>query len=166
MNAVWQLVGILLLVGFIGAYFWWIIAILAVVAFAWMAQRAFCEIDAEEAAEARRQAAVARAGRPAAPVGATGRRQRRLWPGRRRTHAQHSLGRSPDTSGLAHPRWTVKHAAPIRQRRPIGHGTALATPSQMPPTRAGDGADQHSARPQLVSARAICRREHHPLPGR
>jgi hypothetical protein len=51
---------VLLLDGFIGAYFWWIVAIAAVAAFVWMAQRAFREIDAAEAAEARRQAAVAK----------------------------------------------------------------------------------------------------------
>ena len=50
----------LLLVGFVGAYFWWIVAILAGVAFVWMAQRAFREIAAAEAAEARRQLAVAK----------------------------------------------------------------------------------------------------------
>ena len=60
MRTLAQFIGVLLLVGFIGAYFWWIIAIAAVVALAWMAQRAFREIDAAEAAEARRQAAVAK----------------------------------------------------------------------------------------------------------
>jgi hypothetical protein len=55
-----QFIGVLLLIGFVGAYFWWIAAILAVVALVWMAQRAFREIEAEEAAEARRQAAVAK----------------------------------------------------------------------------------------------------------
>jgi nitrate/nitrite transporter NarK len=64
---VWQLVGVLLLIGFVGAYFWWIAAIAAVVALAWMARAAFRSIEATEAedaqraqAEARRQAAVAR----------------------------------------------------------------------------------------------------------
>jgi fatty acid desaturase len=58
---VWQLVGVLLLiVGFVGAYFWWIVAIAAVAALVWMAQRAFREIEAEEAAEARRAQAEAR----------------------------------------------------------------------------------------------------------
>jgi lysylphosphatidylglycerol synthetase-like protein (DUF2156 family) len=62
MRTLGQLIGVLLVVGFIGAYFWWIVAVLAVVALAWMAQRAFREIEAGEAAEARRQAAlVARA---------------------------------------------------------------------------------------------------------
>ena len=56
MRTLGQFIGVLLLVGFIGAYFWWIVAILAVVAFAWMAQRAFREM---EAAEARRRAAMA-----------------------------------------------------------------------------------------------------------
>ena len=54
-----EFVGMCLLVGFVGAYFWWIIAILAVVALVWMAQRAFREIEAEEAADARRRAAMA-----------------------------------------------------------------------------------------------------------
>jgi lysylphosphatidylglycerol synthetase-like protein (DUF2156 family) len=60
MRTLGQFVAVLLLVGFVGAYFWWILAVFAVVAFAWMAQRAFREIDAAEAAEARRQAAVAK----------------------------------------------------------------------------------------------------------
>jgi hypothetical protein len=55
-----QFVAVLLIIGFIGAYFWWIIAIAAVAALVWMAQRAFREIDAEEAAEARRLAEVAK----------------------------------------------------------------------------------------------------------
>jgi hypothetical protein len=59
-RVVWQLAGVLLLIGFVGAYFWWIIAIAAVAALVWMAQRAFHEIAAAEAAEARRQAAVAK----------------------------------------------------------------------------------------------------------
>jgi lysylphosphatidylglycerol synthetase-like protein (DUF2156 family) len=64
MRTLGQFIGVLLLVGFIGAYFWWIVAILAVVAFAWMAQRAFREIEAEEVAEARRrQALIARCDR-------------------------------------------------------------------------------------------------------
>jgi hypothetical protein len=60
MRTMGQFIGILLLVGFVGAYFWWIAAIAAVAALVWMAQRAFREIAAAEAAEARRQAAVAR----------------------------------------------------------------------------------------------------------
>jgi hypothetical protein len=57
---VWQLVGILLLIGFVGAYFWWSVAAVAGAALIWGAQLAFREIRAEEVAEARRQAAVAR----------------------------------------------------------------------------------------------------------
>ena len=57
---VWQLVGVLLLVGFIGAYFWWIVALAAVGALIWGLQLAFRGIRAEEVAEAHRQAAVAR----------------------------------------------------------------------------------------------------------
>jgi hypothetical protein len=55
-----QFIGVLLLVGFVGAYFWWIIAILAVAALVWLARFAFREIAAQEIAEARRQAAVAK----------------------------------------------------------------------------------------------------------
>jgi hypothetical protein len=60
MRTVGQFIGVLLLVGIVGAYFWWIAAIAAVAALIWMAQRAFREIAAAEAAEARRQAAVAK----------------------------------------------------------------------------------------------------------
>jgi hypothetical protein len=59
MRTLGQFIGVLLLVGFVGAYFWWIAAIAAVVAFAWMAQRAFREIETAEAAAARRRAAMA-----------------------------------------------------------------------------------------------------------
>jgi lysylphosphatidylglycerol synthetase-like protein (DUF2156 family) len=58
MRTLAQFIGVLLLVGFIGAYFWWILAILAVVALVWMAQRAFRDIEPAEVAEARRRAAV------------------------------------------------------------------------------------------------------------
>jgi hypothetical protein len=58
MRTVGQFIGVLLLVGFVGAYFWWIAAALAVAALVWMAQRAFREISVMEAAAARRQAAV------------------------------------------------------------------------------------------------------------
>jgi lysylphosphatidylglycerol synthetase-like protein (DUF2156 family) len=60
MRTLAQFIGVLLFIGFIGAYFWWIIAVAAVAALAWMAQRAFREIAAAEAAEARRLAAVAK----------------------------------------------------------------------------------------------------------
>jgi hypothetical protein len=60
MRTLGQFVAVLLLVGFVGAYFWWIVAIAAVAALVWMAQRAFREISEMETAEARRQAAVAR----------------------------------------------------------------------------------------------------------
>jgi fatty acid desaturase len=63
----WQFVGVLLLIRFVGAYFWWIAAIAAVAALVWIARHAFRSIDAIEAedaqraqAEARRRAAVAR----------------------------------------------------------------------------------------------------------
>jgi uncharacterized membrane protein len=67
MRTLGQFVGILLLIGFVCAYFWWIVVIAAVAALAWMAVRAFRSIEAIEAedarrarAEARRRAAVAR----------------------------------------------------------------------------------------------------------
>ena len=63
----WQFVGVLLLVGFVGAYFWWIVAIAAVAALIWMARQAFRSIQAIEAedaqraqGDARRRAAMAR----------------------------------------------------------------------------------------------------------
>jgi hypothetical protein len=58
MRIVGQFVAVLLVVGFIGAYFWWIFTIVAAFALAWGAQRAFREISEMEAAEARRQAAM------------------------------------------------------------------------------------------------------------
>jgi hypothetical protein len=67
MRTLGQFVGVLLLIGFIGAYFWWIAAIAAVAALVWIARQAFRSIEAIEAedalraqAEARRRAAVAR----------------------------------------------------------------------------------------------------------
>jgi hypothetical protein len=59
MRTLAQFIGVLLLIGFVGAYFWWIAAIAAVAALVWMARRAFREIEAGEVAEARRLAAVA-----------------------------------------------------------------------------------------------------------
>ena len=53
-------IGILLLIGFVGAYFWWVVGIAAVVAFVWGAQKAWAEISAEEAADAKRKAAIVR----------------------------------------------------------------------------------------------------------
>lgn len=41
----------------------------------------------------------------------------------------------------AHPRRPVEQAAPLGERGPIRDGAALASPSQMPAARAGDGAD-------------------------
>jgi nitrate/nitrite transporter NarK len=62
-----RFVAVLLVVGFVGAYFWWIAAIAAVAALIWMARQAFRSVEAIEAedderakAEARRLAAVAR----------------------------------------------------------------------------------------------------------
>ena len=67
MRTLAQFIGVLLLVGFIGAYFWWIVAIAAVAALVWMTRQAFRSIEAIEAedaeraqSEARRLAAVAR----------------------------------------------------------------------------------------------------------
>ena len=40
MRTLGQLVGMLLLVGFVGAYVWWIVTVLAVGALAWLAIRA------------------------------------------------------------------------------------------------------------------------------
>jgi len=67
MRVIGPLIGSLLLVGFVAAYFWWIAACLALWGFIWIAHKAFIEIKAEEAAElermradAKRQAAVAR----------------------------------------------------------------------------------------------------------
>jgi len=59
MRTLAQFIGVLLLIGFVGAYFSWIAAIEAVAALVWMARRAFREIEAGEVAEARRLAAVA-----------------------------------------------------------------------------------------------------------
>ena len=59
MRTLAQFIGVLLLIGFVGAYFSWIAAIAAVAALLWMARRAFREIEAGEVAEARRLAAVA-----------------------------------------------------------------------------------------------------------
>jgi hypothetical protein len=55
-----QLIGTLLLVGIIGAYFWWIAGALAIAALVWMVHRAFQDMAAAELAEARRQAAIAK----------------------------------------------------------------------------------------------------------
>ena len=58
MRTIGQLVGVLLLVGVIGAYFWWIVAVAAGVGLIWMAQKAFREIEAEETDAARQRAAL------------------------------------------------------------------------------------------------------------
>jgi hypothetical protein len=47
-----QFVAMLLLIGFIGASFWWIVAVAAVATLVWGAQKAFAEIRVGEAAEA------------------------------------------------------------------------------------------------------------------
>ena len=67
MRTLAQFIGVLLLIGFVGAYLWWIAAMAAVAALIWMAQQAFRSIEAIEAedaqraqAEARRRAAVAK----------------------------------------------------------------------------------------------------------
>ena len=51
-----QFVAVLLLVGFVGAYFWWIVAAAAVAGLAWLAVRAYRVARAEFEADARRRA--------------------------------------------------------------------------------------------------------------
>ena len=51
-----QFVAVLLLVGFVGAYFWWIVAAAAVAGLAWLAVRAYPVARAEFEADARRRA--------------------------------------------------------------------------------------------------------------
>ena len=51
MSLLAQFVGMLLLIGFIGAYFWWILTVLAVAGLVYGAVRAFREIDELEAAD-------------------------------------------------------------------------------------------------------------------
>ncbi len=55
-----QFVAVLLLVGFMGAYFWWIVAPAAVAGLAWLAVRAYPVARAEFEADARRRAQQAR----------------------------------------------------------------------------------------------------------
>jgi len=51
MRTLGQLVGILLVIGFVGAYFWWILTVLALAGLVYGAVRAFREIDELEAAD-------------------------------------------------------------------------------------------------------------------
>jgi hypothetical protein len=51
-----RFVAVLLLVGFVGAYFWWIVAAAAVAGLAWLAVRAYPVARAEFEADARRRA--------------------------------------------------------------------------------------------------------------
>jgi type II secretory pathway pseudopilin PulG len=55
-----QLFGVLLVVGFVLHYIWWIVAALAVSGLVWMVAKAFREIEAQQMAEARRRAALIR----------------------------------------------------------------------------------------------------------
>jgi hypothetical protein len=54
-----QFVAVLLLVGFVGAYFWWIVAAAAVAGPAWLAVRAYPVARGEFEADARRRAVQA-----------------------------------------------------------------------------------------------------------
>ena len=54
-----QLIGLLFLIGFIGLYFWWIVAIAAVVAAAWFGLRAWNASQERAAAKAKADAALA-----------------------------------------------------------------------------------------------------------
>jgi hypothetical protein len=60
----WQFVGILLLIGFVGAYFWWIVAVTAVVGLTWLAARRYpiarAEFEADTRHRAQRAAALVR----------------------------------------------------------------------------------------------------------
>jgi hypothetical protein len=51
--------GLLLLIGFVGAYFWWIIAAAAVAGFAWLAVRRYRAARAQAAERAARDAELA-----------------------------------------------------------------------------------------------------------
>jgi hypothetical protein len=51
-----QFVAVLLLVGFVGAYFWWIVAAAAVAGLAWLAVRAYPVARAAFETDARRRA--------------------------------------------------------------------------------------------------------------
>lgn len=53
-----QLLGLLFLIGFIGLYFWWIVAIAAVVGAAWFGMRAWKASEERAAAQAKAAAAV------------------------------------------------------------------------------------------------------------
>ena len=59
MRTLAQFVGVLLLVGFVGAYFWWIIAAAAVAGFAWLAVRWYRAAQAQAAEFAARNAELA-----------------------------------------------------------------------------------------------------------
>ena len=62
MRTLAQFIGVLLLVGFVGAYFWWIVTAVTVAGLAWLAVRGYRAAQAEAARDARRRAAlVARA---------------------------------------------------------------------------------------------------------
>jgi hypothetical protein len=55
-----QFVVVLVVAGFVAAHFWWIIGGLAVAGLVWVVAKAFREIEAQELAEAHRQAALIR----------------------------------------------------------------------------------------------------------
>jgi hypothetical protein len=56
MRTLSQFVGVLLIVGFVGAYFWWIVAVVAVVGLTWLAARAYPIARAEFEANTQRRA--------------------------------------------------------------------------------------------------------------
>jgi hypothetical protein len=37
----WQFIGVLLVIGFVGAYFWWIVMVLALAGLVWLTMRAY-----------------------------------------------------------------------------------------------------------------------------
>jgi hypothetical protein len=58
----------------------------------------------------------------------------------------------PGAGPLSHPRETVDADCTLAERRAVGDGAALTALGDVPSVRAGDAADQHSARPQWVPA--------------
>jgi hypothetical protein len=169
-----QFVGMLLLVGCVGAYFWPIAATVAVAALVWMAWRAFRSIEAFgrgcPARPGRGSAAGCggQAGRSAAPVGVGRGRSRGVW----RVSARSLIAPKLDHSRAAlemHCRRSIERRAvrvewwPVHRliacaARPCGVPAAMAEARLM--------TDQHLAGTKPVPVRASCRRVGDPLPGR